>query len=104
MGQSASKIEIIYQQVRIEKQLRKADDEVPKAFADMVEKIQAMDMVQLRQSKGLGWEKIPGRLHVGQQTYSLRINSDWRALCVLQTGPQIEILFIAKHDASYRCR
>jgi hypothetical protein len=103
MGVGKPLIEIEYQQDRIEKQVIKAGGHVPDDFLAMVEKVQGLNMDQLQHDKGLNWEKVQGKKapRTGLQLYSMRINSKWRALCVLHTGPIIEILAIREHDKAY---
>jgi len=99
---SGKKIEISLK-TGIEKQAAKAGGRIPEALVNMIDKVQGFNMGQLQADSGLNWEKVinkrdPG---TGLQLWSLRITGSWRALCVLHSGPVIEIRAIRNHDKSY---
>lgn len=97
-------IDIHLDQDQIRKQLKGASQEVNTAFFGSLATIHSFtSMTQLAQHNGLNWEKLENKFYPGTKLpmYSFRITVSWRALCLLRTGPVIEIVGISNHDGAY---
>ncbi len=102
MGKSEF-IDINLDVASILKDLDGSDQEVQTAFYESLEKIHAMESMEDLSRGGLRWEKLEGRFYPGTKKplYSYRLNLNWRAVCLLHSGPVIEILWVADHDQAY---
>jgi hypothetical protein len=87
---------------KAEKQVDHESDAVFDAFYDMVEKIQGMTLEEVMRDKGLDFEKARGR--EAEKLWTCRITKSWRAVCLLKTGPIIEILMIWDPDEAHSVR
>lgn len=87
---------------RVLKQVQKAPSEVEDSFFDMIEKVQGMTLDQIMADKGLNFEKDLSRKK--ERIWTLRINRNWRAICLLHSGPVIEILAVLDHTKTDRLR
>jgi plasmid maintenance system killer protein len=92
----------VHYQERVLKQVGKAPDDVEDGFFDMIEKVQGMTLDQIMADKGLNFEKDLSRKK--EKIWTLRINKNWRAICLLHTGPVIEILAVLDHTKTDRLR
>lgn len=84
------------------KQIQKAPGEVRDAFIDMIEKVQGMTLEDAMADKGLSFEKVISRKN--EKLWTLRINRNWRAICLLHTGPVIEIIAVLDHTKAHAIR
>jgi hypothetical protein len=84
------------------KQIGKAPEGVEDAFFDAVAKIQASTWSQLVADQGLDLERDQSRKDAGVWTF--RINRGWRALCLVRTGPVIEVFGIRDPTAAHSVR
>jgi hypothetical protein len=102
MGKSQF-IDIKFDHNRILSDLAGSEQDVKGAFFDSLKKIHAMKSMDELPRSGLRWEKLEGRAFPGTKNpiYSYRITKNWRAICLLHSGPIIEILWVCDHDDSY---
>jgi hypothetical protein len=84
------------------KLVEKAPEAVEEAFFGAVEKIQAMTLEQVMADNGLDMEKDQGRRRAGVWTF--RLSRGWRALCLLRTGPVIEVFGIRNPTEAHSVR
>jgi len=102
MGKSKF-IDVKFDIVAIKNDLVASDQDVRAAFYESLKKIHAMESMAELPKSGLRWEKLEGRFLPGSKKaiYSYRITKNWRAICILHSGPVIEILWVADHDDAY---
>lgn len=101
---SAEFINIDLQTERILKQLDGSGEDVIAAFFESLKRIHSFkNLDDLRRDHGLRWEKLEGKYLPGTKTplYSYRITRNWRAICVLNQGPVVEIVVVTDHDSAY---
>ena len=101
-GEQAVKTVKVQSKKSVAKQVSKAPEAVGDAFVDMIEKIQGMSLEQVMADNGLDFEKDQSRKKEG--VWTLRISKGWRALCLLRTGPVIEIFGIKDPTAAHSNR
>jgi len=101
---AAEYINIDLQIARVLNQLQGGGPDVLAAFFKALKKIHSYKgMDELRRDHGLNWEKLDGKFLPGTKDalYSFRITGNWRALCVLRSGPVIEVVAATDHDSAY---
>src|SRR6266702_1182503 len=78
---------------------------IRKAAAKMLQLLQSLDLVQLRNHQGLNFEKLHGMIEpsTGQQLFSLRVTGSARAITCLLNGPTIVLVSLhVQHDKAYK--
>lgn len=102
LGDRASENVRVITKKSIGKEVGKAPDAIGDAFLDMIEKIQNMTLEKVMADNGLNFEKDQSRKKEG--VWTLRITKGWRALCLLRTGPIIEIFGIKDPTSAHSSR
>jgi hypothetical protein len=87
-----------------DEKVRAAEKPVRLAAAKMLVLLQSLELPQLREPRGLTFEKLHGMIEplTGEQLYSLRVTRSARAIACIVNGPTLVLVSLhPQHDKAY---